>query len=94
MKKKREMPSLIIPKGVKILVVNQGRSFSVWVEGASRMLLCLPSCVRVLLKNKILCLHGRGMLCTAYGSGALEVTGEIEEIKFEACKREKEGEGL
>ena len=86
MRKQNEEKNECAPEGVKIMIVNHGRSLLVWVEGVKRVLLFLPSCVRVLLKNKILCLDGRGLLCTTYGNGAIEVIGEIEHIRFESTR--------
>ena len=93
MKKAKTMKSEIIPKGVKIVIVNQGRSFLVLVEGAKRVLLCMPSRVRVLLKGRILCLSGQGLLCTTYASGAIEIAGELSEIKFECSHADEKEEG-
>ena len=90
--KKSANPLENIPSGVRIMIISQGRSLSVWVEGAQRLLLCLGHSVRILLKNEILCLYGNGLLCMTYASGAIEVKGNVEELKFEpsSCIREKE----
>ncbi len=93
MKKQKTVMSETTPKGVKIMIVNQGRSFSVLVEGAKRVLLCMPSCVRIRLKSKVLCLYGNGLLCTTYASGAIEITGSLAEIKFESTRTEEKEEG-
>lgn len=71
------------PKGVHIMIISKGKGLSVWVEGAERLLLALSHSVRIELKEELLCLSGRSLLCETYGSGAIEVIGAVEEIKFE-----------
>ena len=71
---------------VKIMIINQGRSFSVWIEGAKKMLLCLPATVRVLLDKEVLCISGRELSCLSYGTGAIEIVGTLYQISFEDAK--------
>ena len=70
-------------ENVRVMIVSKGTNFSVWIEGARKMLLCLSDSVRVLLEKDVLCLKGKGLTCITYGGGGLEVTGYIEEIRFE-----------
>ena len=93
MKKQKAVINENTPKGVKIIIVNQGRSFSVLTEGTKRVLLCMPTRVRIRLKSTVLCLYGSGLLCTTYASGAIEITGELEQIKFESTRTEEKEEG-
>ncbi len=80
-RQKNEMPKK--QENVRVMIVSKGASFSVWVEGARKMLLCLSDSVRVLLEKDVLCLAGKGLTCITYGGGGLEITGYIEEIRFE-----------
>lgn len=83
-RRKRETSDLAIPAGnVKILIISRGRTFSLWIEGAEKLLLCLSHSVRILLKKQVLALKGKGLVCMTYVGGAIEVSGILEEIRFE-----------
>ena len=77
-------------KNAKIMIISNGRTFSAWVEGAERILLCLSHNVRILLKKEVLSLSGKGLLCMTYAGGAVEISGKIEEIRFEPSPSVKE----
>ena len=72
----------------KILITSHGDEVSIYIEGTKKMLLCLPNTVRVLLKKDTLCLYGKELSCLSYGTGAIEVTGILEQLLFES-KKEK-----
>ena len=94
-KKSREAPRAEnTSHKVRIMIISHGKGLSLWVEGAERLLLCLSHSIRILLKNEILCLCGKGLLCTTYASGAIEVTGALEEIRFEPSRAAKSDEGV
>ena len=69
---------------VRIMIVSDKSAFSVWVEGAKKILLCLSDRVRILLGKDVLCLSGSALECVTYVGGALEIKGHINEIRFES----------
>ncbi len=89
MKKSQEREEAEAQKhsGVKVMITGRGRNLCVWAEGAKKMLLCLPSAVRILLDGEVLSLSGHELVCVTYAGGAVEVTGLIDEIRFEHVKR-------
>lgn len=88
-RKKQEKASVYsMPKNVRIMMISSHKSFSVWIEGARRLLLALSGSVRIELKEEVLCLFGKGLVCETYASGAIEVIGAVEEIKFEKKRYE------
>jgi len=70
-------------RGVKIIITGEGRCLRVWTEGVKRILLCLPTAVRLLLSGKVLSLAGRELSCVTYASGSVEIVGEISDISLE-----------
>ena len=86
MKKRKKQEALkekTHSKNAKIMIISKGRTLSAWIEGAERILLCLSGSVRILLSGEVLSLCGKGLVCTTYAAGAIEVNGIIEEIRFE-----------
>ena len=74
---------------VKISIIKKGRSLSLWVEGGKKLLLCLESCVRILLERDVLCLTGNDLSCLSYATGAIEISGCVESILFERLRAEE-----
>lgn len=74
---------------VKISIIKKGRKLSLWVEGGEKLLLCLESCVRILLKSDVLCLTGKELSCLSYATGAIEIAGHIESILFERVREDE-----
>ncbi len=89
MKKNHEREETETPKhsGVKVMITGRGRSLCIWAEGVKKLLLCLPSAVRILLDGEVLSLSGHELVCVTYAGGAVEVTGLVDEIRFEHVKR-------
>ena len=70
-------------QGVKMIITGDGRHLRVWTEGVKRILLCLPTTVRLLLSGRVLSLAGRELSCVTYASGGVEIIVEIWDISLE-----------
>ncbi len=70
-------------KNIKVIITGKGQKLSVWIESAKKILLCLPSAVRVLLDGEVLALGGTDLVCMTYVGHAVEIVGVINEIHFE-----------
>ncbi len=72
----------VFPKS-RITMLDNGKEKKMRVEGAKKLLLCLPAEVKILLAEEILGVSGDSLACTSYASGAIEVCGRIERISFD-----------
>ncbi len=78
----------VFPK-YRISMINNGRTKRVRIEGAKKLLLCIDREVKISLGEETFHAHGKDLSCVSYASGAVEVSGEINEILFEGkCKKE------
>ena len=80
----------VFPKS-RITMLDNGKVKKVRVEGAKKLLLCLPAEVKILLSEETLGVSGDTLSCTSYASGAIEVCGRIERICFD--QRREGGKG-
>lgn len=72
----------VFPKS-RITMLDNGKFKKVRVEGAKKLLLCLPSEVKILLSEEVLSVSGDGLACTSYASGAIEVGGCVVRMGFD-----------
>lgn len=81
-KKERITWGDVFPKS-RITLLDNGKQKKMRVEGAKKLLLCLPAEVKILLAEERLGVSGSALTCTSYASGAIEVCGKIEQITFD-----------
>ncbi len=74
----------------RISILYNGRVKKVRIEGAKKLFLCLEKEVKISLGEELFRATGHGLVCTSYASGALEVSGDIEQILFEKTKEKRE----
>ena len=79
----------VFPK-YRISMLDNGRIKRVRIEGAKKLLLCIDKEVKISLGEETLHMHGEGLACFNYSSGAVEVSGEMREILFERTVRNEE----
>ena len=53
------------------------------IQGCRRVLLCEPDIVRLALRESVLSVSGRGLVCATYFAGAVSVRGVICCVEFE-----------
>lgn len=90
-KKPRTTWGDLFPKS-RIGILDNGEIKKIRIEGARKLLLCLEKEVKIALKTEIFHCSGNYLACVSYASGAVEVTGEIWELRFE--KRKNSGEEI
>ena len=73
----------VFPKH-RIYMLDNGRSKRVRVEGAKKLLLCLDKEVKVSLGTEVLRVEGTDLSCINYASGAVEISGNIGAVFFDA----------
>ena len=65
-------------------MLDNGRIKRVRVEGAKKLLLCLDREVKVALGTEVLRVEGEELSCLNYASGAVEISGKMRAVLFEA----------
>ena len=75
----------VFPKS-RIGILDNGEIKKIRIEGARKLLLCIEKEVKIALKTEVFHCFGNHLACVSYASGAVEVTGEIREIRFENRK--------
>lgn len=80
-KKERVTWGDVFPKS-RMTIIDNGKIKRIRIEGARKLLLCLPSEVKILLSEEVLLVSGETLVCTSYASGAIEVDGCVERISF------------
>ena len=73
----------VFPK-YRIYMLGNGRTKRARVEGAKKLLLCLEKEVKISLGAEMLRVEGEGLSCMNYASGAVEISGEMRSLFFEA----------
>lgn len=73
----------VFPK-YRISMLDNGKVKRVRIEGAKKLLLCLEKEVKILLGEEILHVYGEALSCTNYAGDAVEVSGKVGDLVFEA----------
>ena len=73
----------VFPK-YRISMLDNGKVKRVRVEGAKKLLLCLEKEVKILLGEEILHVYGEALSCINYAGDAVEVSGKVGNLVFEA----------
>lgn len=74
---------LPVGENEKIEIVRKGKSRSVLIEGIRRILLYGTDEMAFSMPGGQLVIHGKGLDCISYVSGAIGITGEIASLSFE-----------
>ena len=73
----------VFPK-FRVSMLDNGTVKRVRVEGAKKLLLCLEKEVKILLAEEVLHIYGDALSCMNYAGNAVEVSGRVRELTFEA----------
>ena len=74
----------------RISIIYNGRIKRIRIEGAKKLFLCLDREVKISLGEELFRALGQALVCTSYASGALEVSGDVQQILFEKSGEKKE----
>ena len=86
-KRERTTVGDVFPK-YRISMLDNGRIKRARVEGAKKLLLCLEKEVKISLGAETLRVEGEELSCVNYAAGAVEISGKMRSISFEAKKEE------
>ncbi len=76
---KLDIPREALPHGFALALSGQ-RELTLW--GCQHILSYCAEEILLSVGTRTLCVQGRGLLCAAFGAGAVTVTGEIATLAF------------
>ena len=68
----------------RVSMLDNGSIKRVRVEGAKKLLLCMEKEVKILLPAETLNIYGSALNCVNYAKDAVEVSGNIRQVVFDA----------
>ena len=82
-KVKRENKGVGIPFIREPVTLLLGKRENIRAEGVKRVLLCTEEEIRLRLRSGGLRVQGKGLVCTTYSCGAVEIVGRVEHLHIE-----------
>ncbi len=76
---KLDIPREALPGSFGLTLAGQGE---LAVRGCKKILSYGERCISLRVGKTVLSIHGEGLLCTAFGSGCVTITGQVVSLVF------------